>query len=204
MTHSAFCKCSFSLPGVLQRIQMFVKYNSVLRGLRSKSPFLRSSMVTLCCPKAVTDKYVAGSIEFDEARRSVNKYPTTLHSINSSVIKLSKLTRATKIYRGISGMALPDEFWKPNEFDVRGGIESAFMSTTLDSKVAMGYASSDSSHMGIVIEVKQGMVNRGADISWLSQYPHEQVLASSVELCSQHCHRSPLELCCQHCHRCLR
>eukprot|EP00966_Prymnesium_polylepis_P203897 4723557-Prymnesium_polylepis.1 len=66
-------------------------------------------------------------------------------------------------------MALPDEFWKPNEFDVRGGIESAFMSTTLQREVAMGYAAGDRSRMGIVLEVQQGMVNRGADISWLSQ-----------------------------------
>mgnify|MGYP002053436878 CR=1 FL=1 len=28
--------------------------------------------------------------------------------------------------------------------------------------------------MGIVLEIRQGMVNRGADISWLSQYPHER------------------------------
>ena len=28
--------------------------------------------------------------------------------------------------------------------------------------------------MGIVIEVQQGMVSRGADMSWLSQYPHER------------------------------
>ena len=48
------------------------------------------------------------------------------------------------------------------------------MSTTLESKVAMGYAAGDSSRMGIVLAVQQGMVNRGADISWLSQYPHEQ------------------------------
>eukprot|EP00966_Prymnesium_polylepis_P293485 6778423-Prymnesium_polylepis.1 len=66
------------------------------------------------------------------------------------------------------GMALPKEFWTPNQYGVRGGVESAFMSTTLDENVAMGYASS-SSQMGIVIEVRQGMVNRGADISWLSQ-----------------------------------
>jgi len=28
--------------------------------------------------------------------------------------------------------------------------------------------------MGIVLEAQQGMVNRGADLSWLSQYPHER------------------------------
>ena len=66
-------------------------------------------------------------------------------------------------------MALPDQFWTPNEFGVRGGIENAFMSTTLVRDVAMGYAIGDSSKIGIVIEVQQGMVNRGADISFISQ-----------------------------------
>ena len=161
---------------------MFVKYNGVLRGLRSESPFLRNSMIQLCCPAAIFMKYIGDTplnklflqpvnwtLSFDEALRSLNKYTTTLHAINSAIIKLGKLTKATKVYRGISGMALPDEFWKPNEFDVRGGIESAFMSTTLQREVAMGYAAGDRSRMGIVLEVQQGMVNRGADISWLSQ-----------------------------------
>ena len=39
----------------------------------------------------------------------------------------------------------------------------------------MGYAAKgDGTLMGIVIEVQQGQVNRGADMSWLSQYPHEE------------------------------
>ena len=79
------------------------------------------------------------------------------------------------MYRGISGMALPKEFWEPNEDSgVRGGVESAFMSTTLDRSVAMGYASGDKNRMGIVIEARQGQVDRGANMSWLSQYPHEE------------------------------
>ena len=49
-----------------------------------------------------------------------------------------KLTKATKVYRGISGMALPTEFWEENAFGVRGGVENAFMSTTLERNVAMG------------------------------------------------------------------
>ena len=48
------------------------------------------------------------------------------------------------------------------------------MSTTLEENVAMGYAKGDGSRPGIVIEVQQGMVNRGADVSFLSQYPHEK------------------------------
>ena len=48
------------------------------------------------------------------------------------------------------------------------------MSTTLERNVAMGYAAGDPTRMGIVMEVQQGMVNRGASISDLSQYPHER------------------------------
>ena len=157
---------------------MFVKYNAVLRGLRSGAPFLRNSMVRLCCPRAVADAYMggakplqpaAGTLSLNETLKSLNKYTTTLHGINSAIIKLGKLTKATKVYRGLAGMSLPDQFWTPNDFGVRGGVESAFMSTTLERAVAMGYAAGDGSRMGIVLEVQQGMVNRGADISWLSQ-----------------------------------
>ena len=179
------CSCALSLVPITPTshhhltAQMFVKYNGVLRGISDKAPpFLKNLMITLCCPRLVADNYEGRTITFADAKRSLNKYATTLHGINSSIIKLGKLTKATKIYHGISGKKLPDEFWKPNEFDMRGGVESAFMSTTLNKEVAMGYASGDSSRMGIIIEVKQGMVNRGADISWLSQYPHEQVLPS--------------------------
>ena len=79
---------------------------------------------------------------------------------------------ATKVYRGVSGMALPDKFWTDNEYGVKGGIEAAFMSTTKDRKVAMQYAAS--SGRGVVFEIQQGMIDRGADIGWLSQYPHEE------------------------------
>ena len=47
------------------------------------------------------------------------------------------------------------------------------MSTTRDRAVAMGYAEGGAA-AGIVFEIQQGMVDRGADISWLSQYPHEK------------------------------
>ena len=169
---------------------MFVKYNAILRGLASEIPFLCNQMVSLCCPKDVADAYLgstprdklflaaAGKTTFEVAKQSLNKYTTTLHAINSAIIKLGKLTKAIKVYRGIAGMKLPNEFWIPNEFGVRGGVEKAFMSTTTEQAVAMGYASggrgAKQASIGIVIEVQQGMVNRGADISRLSQYPHER------------------------------
>ena len=162
---------------------MFVKYNGILRGLQSKSDFLRNTMVQLCCPADVAAKYQGdaplfkpanGTLSFEQAKASLNKYITTLHGINSAVIKLSKLTTAKRVYRGISGMALPEEFWKANDFGVKGGVENAFMSTTLERDVAMGYAAGDASRTGIVIEAQQGMVNRGADLAWVSQYPLEE------------------------------
>lgn len=164
---------------------MFKKYNAVLRGLLTKSPFLRNTMVILCCPKAVADAYLGtakvfqtanGLVSYDEAKGSLNMYSTTIHGINSCVIKLGKLTRVTKVYRGLAGMSLPAEFWDPNEHGVRGGIENGFMSTTTTRDVALFYAKdkTDASRTGIVLEFQQGMVNRGADVSWLSQFPHEQ------------------------------
>ena len=38
-----------------------------------------------------------------------NRYPTTLHAINSCVLKLAKVTPACKVYRGLKGAALPEE-----------------------------------------------------------------------------------------------
>jgi hypothetical protein len=102
----------------------------------------------------------------------LNLYPTTLHAINSLIVKLGKLTKATKVYRGVKGFKLPTTFLTENRHGVKGGVEKAFMSTTLDRSVAMGYASGGKGP-GIVFEIQQGMINRGAELQWLSQYKHE-------------------------------
>ena len=48
------------------------------------------------------------------------------------------------------------------------------MSTTTDRAVAMGYAGASwSKTPGIVFEIQQGMIDRGCELSWASQYPHE-------------------------------
>ena len=52
------------------------------------------------------------------------------------------------------------------------------MSTTLNREVAMDYALS-SGGVGdthILYEMQMGMVDRGAELWFLSQYPHEKVL----------------------------
>jgi len=129
---------------------MFEKYSAVLRGVPRLVPFLTRRFETLC---------------------KGNRYGTTIHSINAALIKLSRISRAEKVYRGVGGMALPDRFLAPDEHGVRGGVEFGFLSATTDRAVAMQYAASSAS--GIVYEIQQAMGDRGADLSWLSMYPYE-------------------------------
>ena len=147
----------------------FVKYNAVLRGLQTENGYLKSQFTRLCMG---------------------NTYSTTLHVINSCIVKLARLGTADRVYRGISGGLLPNEFWTANQFKVRGGVECGFLSTTLDRKVAMEYASH--SGVGVVFEVQQGMVDRGCDVSWLSQYPHESEILFAP-LCGMEVQRTRVE-----------
>lgn len=115
-----------------------------------------------------------GKLSYVDCLQTLNKYTTTLHCINSAIVKVGKLTHACVVYRGVSGGKLPDSFWVPDEFGCCGGVEPGFMSTTQSLAVATGYASSQLATAGMVIESVLGMTNRGADIGWLSQYPHER------------------------------
>ena len=60
---------------------------------------------------------------------------------------------------------------------VKGGVEFGFMSTTMDKQVALSYASAD--NRGTVLEIQMGMIDRGADLTWVSQYPHEKEILFS-------------------------
>jgi hypothetical protein len=99
--------------------------------------------------------------------------------LNSAIVKLKALTPAARVYRGLKGLALPNAFRTKNEHGIKGGVEPGFMSTTLDYKVAMTYAGAyekkkEKDASGIVFEIHQGLVDRGCDLSWLSQYPFER------------------------------
>ena len=109
-------------------------------------------------------------------RRCVHcRYATTIHAINSAVIKLSKLTVATPVFRGVAGMRLPAEFFAKNADGVAGGVEYGFSSTTRKRGTAAFYAKvGQAEHASTLLESQMGMVNRGADIGWLSQFPGEE------------------------------
>jgi len=74
----------------------------------------------------------------------------------------------------IEGGSLPHEFWLKNEFGICGGVEFGFLSTTTNPEVAKTYAQGTDGRAATVFEIKMGMVDRGADISVFSQYPHEK------------------------------
>ena len=132
---------------------LFLKYNAVLRG------------------------YIPALAARARALTLGNEYTSTVHCINSALVKTSKLQAAATVYRGVSGGVLPPSFWQPDAAsNVRGGVEFSFLSTTLDRRVAMHYAATASAdgRAGVLFEIRQGLVDRGADLSWLSQYPFER------------------------------
>ena len=57
-----------------------------------------------------------------------------------------------QVFRGMSGMRLPDQFWKKDEFGCRGGVEFGLLSTTAKRHVAMQYAGEGAQPM--ILEIK--------------------------------------------------
>ena len=138
---------------------MFQKYNAVLRATVGAAPQLMKDNYQQLCKG--------------------NRYTTTIWVLNSAIVKLKALTPAARVYRGLKGLALPNALLTKNEHGIKGGVEPGFMSTTLDYKVAMTYAGAyektkDKDASRIVFEIHQGLVDRGCDLSWLSQYPFER------------------------------
>ena len=99
-----------------------------------------------------------------------NTYPTTLLYLCLGINKLSILTKVQNVYRAPGGR-LPSSFYEACNDGALGGVELGFMSTTTEKEEALKYAAY--SGMPMVFEVQQGMVARGAEISWLSQFPSE-------------------------------
>ena len=107
-----------------------------------------------------------------------NLYTTSLHVINSAVLKLGKLARAATVYRGISKTTLPPEMLAKDEaHNTRGGIEFGFTSCSKLKEEAVRYATEAKGRANttpILLEIQMGMVDCGADLSWLSpvSYTH--------------------------------
>ena len=95
-----------------------------------------------------------------------------MHCISTAIGKLSLLTTVSKVYRAPGG-AMPKAFLEPDPIRFGcGGIERGFMSTTTDFEQAKHYAMR-AAGAHLVYEIRQGVVARGAEIAWLSQFPAE-------------------------------
>jgi hypothetical protein len=82
-------------------------------------------------------------IDSGEVSATANRYPTTIQLIVSGIRKLStiaKMPEGGAVFRGLSGLALPPEFFELDEQGCAGGVEASFMSTTLSEEVARKYS----------------------------------------------------------------
>ena len=142
------------LAGRMYTGPMYFKYNAVLRA-ETKDPFLVKSFQSACGPAPF------------------NKYVSTIHAINSCVLKLSKLAQAGKVWRGTCYGLLPSEFWVEDKYGVLGGIEFGFQSTTRVRSQAIHYATGGGyakpGDAMTLFEINMGMVDRGAELGWFSQ-----------------------------------
>lgn len=67
-----------------------------------------------------------------------------------------------------------DQFFDKNIFNVAGGIDLAFMSTSTEKDVALDYIRGCRGRHGVVFEIDMGMIDKGADLSAISQYSGER------------------------------
>ena len=103
-----------------------------------------------------------------------NRYVTSIHVINSCIVKTSKLTKVSTVYRGVAGGVLPDRLCEANILGFRGGVDKGFLSTTYKRDVAMNnFAAGSSTSPSILFEIEMGMVYRGSELDWISQYEGE-------------------------------
>ena len=82
------------------------------------------------------------------------RYTTTLHVLNSVIVKLKNLTPVDPVYRGLTQKTLPKSFHIPDaELKYRGGVEFGFMSCSRDREEALRYARKHPKNM-ILLEMQ--------------------------------------------------
>lgn len=133
---------------------MGIKYNAVLRGLPRTVPKHYARFVELCMG---------------------NCYEATLHCLNKAIVKLARLSSSQKLYRALPSCRLPREVLLNDDACMRGAIDYGVQQCTADEAAAFAHARLCEPSM--LYEIDQGLVDRAADLTWLSMYPHEQMFA---------------------------
>ena len=104
-----------------------------------------------------------------------NRYTNAIYLCVSGMRKISaasRIPRGRKVFRGMAGFRLPDVFVVAGEDGGRGGAEFAFMSCTTNKEVAVSYINA-AKGLPILFEFEVGSIDRGAPLSFLSEFPGE-------------------------------
>jgi len=121
--------------------------------------------------RAVSGKFPASMTEHLKG----NTYTNLIYACNSLLRKFSQISNIPKgrvVFRGLSGVTLPDCFEEREEGGGCGGVDYGFLSTTTKMEVAVSYLGDTGMPVLFMFEV--GDIDRGASLSFLSQYPNEE------------------------------
>jgi len=112
---------------------MYYKYNAVLRKFPKEAYETCRVKTDEKCKICFKDGQMKEKI--DGPCTCYNTYPTTINAILSGLRKLmwrAPLPKDRFVYRGLSDINLPEQFFNQDECGVRGGTEYGMMSTTVD------------------------------------------------------------------------
>ena len=113
-----------------------------------------------------------------------NKYVTTIHCINSYLLKVSRVSPVfpSAVYRGSARMQLPHQFAAKDCRGGRGDVEMGFISATSNKNIALNYAASGD-EMPMLMKLERGVVGSGAPLAPISFYIDEDEICFPC-LCS--------------------
>ena len=145
---------------------MYAKYNEVLR--------VSTLQESAAQPATGLERTVA--VE-GTAALEANTYSTTIGLLISGLIKLGRISsppRSRRAYRGLAGLDLPSAFFTPDEQGFCGVVEPAFLSMSDDEATALRYSGLADGKKATIFELQLGKASLGAEVEWLSQFPHER------------------------------
>ena len=124
---------------------MFEKYNAVLRKFTGV-PYFEKNWKRLCLGNTYATTIHAVRPSLGCSARSLAAHAGLRAQVNSCILKMSKIQVASPVFRGFTGLSLPDMFWTKNRYNVAGGVEYGFLSTSTDRTQAKRRAPTPAVH----------------------------------------------------------
>ena len=150
---------------------MYVKYNEVLRA------------TTLQESAAQPAESLEAKVTVPEGAPTLeaNTYSTTIGLLISGLVKLGRIASLPRgargqavAYRGLAGLDLPSAVFTPDEQGFCGVVEPALLSMSDDAATALRYSGLADGKQATIFELELGKASLGAEVAWLSQFPHER------------------------------